>query len=323
MVYYLKPESETLNYLYKLIRSIEHDVIFLSSYFDPLTIKVLINRRIHLERFKPIIVAPFGEFAWSSLGQKYLKKYLFILAAKLTGLYDDVVWRVSSEFEAADVARVLKIGSDSIHITGDLPIKNIPAISENTLPQASDNNALKIVFLSRIVREKNLDFALTILSKVSAKVIFDIYGPTENSSYWTACQELIAKLPDNIAVSYRGNASPQKVFEIFSRYDLFLFPTGGEAYGNVIAESLTVGTPVLLSTETPWRNLHSDGLGWDIDLANIDAFVEVIENYSLLSNEQRLEMRAIVKTKILDRLFNPDVLESNRQLFIKQLNVRQ
>lgn len=319
-VYYLSPKSETLSCLYGLIESTQHHALFLTSYFDPLTIKTLLNRKAHRTMLKPVIVAPFGEFADASFVQKHIKKALFIQAATFFGLYKNVSWRVSSAYEADDVIRILKVGADSIHITGDLPIKNIPEAPVDSPHNSPDQpDGLKIVFLSRIAREKNLDYALKILGQVDALVCFDIYGPTENLDYWKACQGLIAKLPANVKVRYCGNANPDQVIQIFSRYDLFLFPSGGEAYGNVIAEALTAGTPVLISTETPWRNLQADGLGWDINLDNIDAFVKAIDGFALLTDMQRMEIRATVKTKIVERLFDSNVLESNRQLFSKLL----
>lgn len=320
-VYYLSPDSETVADLYRLICSSHHHIIFLTSFFDPFTIKVLLNRKLRTELFKPTIVAPFGEFAWASLGQKYLKKYIYIQMARLLGLYNSVTWRVSSEYEAFDVTKVMKTRAESIHVTGDLPIKCIPEISIDSVPPPSSECAgLKVVFISRIAREKNLDYALKTLSKVRGIVFFDIYGPAENLEYWDECQKLIAKMPANVTVNYLGKVHSAKVIEVFGYYDLFFFPTGGEAYGNVIAESLTAGTPVLLSTETPWRNLQSDGLGWDIPLDEMDAFVDVIDNFSISSEEQRQEKRSAVKTRSLERLFDPNVLESNRQLFIKQLS---
>lgn len=316
MVYYLPPQSSTVKDILNLIVSTPHHVLYLNSFFDPLTIKVLLNRKLRRATFKPVIVAPWGEFAWASLKQKYLKKFVFIQAARLFGLYKKVTWRASSEFEALDIMKVMKIKSDSIHITGDFPIKNIPdMLPDVTFQPPPDCEGLKLVFLSRISREKNLDYALRVLSKVNARVFFDIYGPAENATYWKECQELIGQLPANVTVNYLGSVNPNQVVHIFSRYDLFLFPTGGEAYGHVIAECLASGTPVLISTETPWRNLQGDGLGWDVDLAQMDFFVEIIEKLAILSDDERLKKRAEVKAKIVERLLDPAVLESNRQLF--------
>ena len=320
MVYYLTPQSKTKKDILNLIVNTPHDLLYLNSFFDPFTIKVLLNKKFAKVAFKPVIVAPWGEFAWASLKQKYIKKYIFMQLARMVGLYNNVTWRASSEFEKMDIIKVMKIKSEAIHITGDFPIKNNSDVTpESTLKPSTDCEGLKIVFLSRISREKNLDYALRVLKKINALINFDIYGPAENETYWKECQELIDQLPDNVIVNYLGSVKANQVVNVFSRYDLFLFPTGGEAYGHVIAESLTAGTSVLISTKTPWRDLQVDKLGWDIDLAQIDSFVEVIERLALLSDNERMRMRVEVKSKILERLFDPNVLETNRQLFKMQL----
>ncbi|MFH0898825.1 MAG: NAD-dependent epimerase/dehydratase family protein, partial [bacterium] len=205
-VIYLSPESVTVKYLLNLIESTPHHVLFLNSFFDPLTIKVLLIRKLSGGApFKPVIVAPWGEFAWASLKQKYLKKFFFIHAARFFGLYYDVIWRASSKFEQSDIMKIMKMKADAIHITGDFPFKNIPdSVSDKVLRPLSDDKNLRIVFLSRISREKNLDYALKILSKVKVDVVFDIYGPAENAAYWKECQELIHKLPTHVRVNYLG-----------------------------------------------------------------------------------------------------------------------
>ena len=71
------------------------------------------NRKFHKSTFQPVIVAPWGEFGWASLKQKYLKKIVFIQAAKLYGLYNNVTWRASSEYEALDIIKVMKINNDA------------------------------------------------------------------------------------------------------------------------------------------------------------------------------------------------------------------
>jgi glycosyltransferase involved in cell wall biosynthesis len=318
MVYYLPPQSRSVKNILNLIINTSHSVLYLNSFFDPLTIKVLLNRKFHGATFKPVIVAPWGEFAWASLRQKYPKKFFFIQLARMFGLYKNVTWRASSEFEKMDIIKVMKIKPGAIHITGDLPLKNIASTAPDSNFNLPENHeGLRIVFLSRISREKNLDYALMVLKKVQAKVVFDIYGPVENQTYWKECQKLIGRLPTNVTVHYLGVVHPDQVLNVFSQYDLFLFPTGGEAYGHVIAECLTSGTPVLLSTETPWRNLQSEGLGWDVDLVHEDSFAEIIENLALLNDDDRLKKRTEIKAKILERLLDPVVLESNRQLLKK------
>jgi glycosyltransferase involved in cell wall biosynthesis len=319
MVYYLPPHSITLRDINNLIVGTPHHVLYLNSYFDPFTVKALLNRKLRRKPYKSVIVAPRGEFAWASLKLKYPKKFVFIQVARIIGLYKNVTWHASSEFEETDIMKVMKINKDVIHNALDLPAKLIPNDSPISSVQLTcDHEGLRLVFLSRISREKNLDYALRILSKVKARVFFDIYGPSEDLKYWKECKELISQLPANIKVKYLGSVNPNQVGQIFSCYDLFLFPSGGENYGHVIAESLTSGTPVLISDKTPWRNLQNDNLGWDISLDQMNSFVEVIEKYALMSIDARLAKRALIKAKIIKHLLDPVVLEANRQLFKRQ-----
>ena len=319
-VFYLPPRHVSLKYISNLIKNTPHHVLYLNSFFDPLTINVLLNRKLNGGRSKPVIVVPWGEFGWASLKQKYLKKFLFVQVAKLFGLYRNITWRASSGIERTDIIKVMNAEPEAVHITGDLPIKKAhgrPLEGGSGDPDQSDG--LKLIFLSRISREKNLDYALKILRKVKSKIIFDIYGPDENKVYWKECQDLIKQLPGHVTVNYLGRVDADQVVQVFGRYDLFLFPTGGEAYGHVIAECLTSGTPVLISTETPWRNLSAAGLGFDIDLKHEDRFVETIEKLAVMDRDERSRIRAVIKKNIVERLFDPTILKTNRRLFQKQL----
>jgi glycosyltransferase involved in cell wall biosynthesis len=323
-VYYLSPQTSSFKNLKNLILTTKHEILYLNSFFDTFTIKMLLIRKFGGIAFAPVIVAPRGEFASAALKIKYLRKFIFIQIVRFIGLYKDITWHASSEFEEKDISHRMKIGNNLIHNALDLPTRYIPddSISPVNNPTA-DYNGLKIIFLSRIARVKNLDYALQILSKVKARVFFDIYGTLEDLKYWNECQELIEKLPGNIKVNYLGTVKPDKVVPVFGFYDLFLFPSGGENYGHVIAESLTAGTPVLISNKTPWKNLKKDNLGWDFPLEQSDSFIETIEYCAALSREKKLENRESIKSMILNYLLDPVVLEDNRELFLKRVLVKE
>lgn len=320
MVYYLSPERLNLRVLEELITSTEHDIIYLNSFFDPFTIKVLFLRKLKKFPSTPVIVAPRGEFAWASLKLKYPKKIVFISIARLIGLYLKVRWHSSSEYESEDIINIMKIDPSLIHVALDLPsrILSDPS-SESSAKTIFNPNSLKIVFLSRISREKNLDYAIKVLNGVRANVTFDIFGPAEDKKYWDECKELIKRLPVNINVNYLGSANPLNVLNIFGQYDLFLFPSGGENYGHVIAESLISGTPVLISDKTPWKDLQKENYGWDISLDRIDSFTEVIDSYASLSISERLKKRKSIIERIEKRLFSSIVLEANKSLFFNEI----
>lgn len=329
MVYYLTPENCTVRGMANLIADTPYDVLYLNSFFSPIfTIKPLLARRFGWLPDKPVIVAPRGEFSLGAIRLKYLKKYVYIKIAKLFRLYDNIFWHASSEHEVQDITRVWDSSLSIIKTAGNLPRANKIHIAldlsscaslnrpiDSYIPLSADGADVRIVFLSRISPKKNLDYALKVLCKVKARIIFDIYGPAEDAHYWKGCKELMKQLPANVSVNYLGSVQPDQVASIFSRYDLFFFPTRGENYGHVIAEALSVGTPVLLSDQTPWRGLQADRMGWDIPLEDRDRFVSVIDELSAMTQKERSAWRIHIKQKTVERLTNPQILEANRELF--------
>ena len=128
---------------------------------------------------------------------------------------------------------------------------------------------------------KNIEFLLNILMRVKVKVFLGIYGPIGDESYWNICKTLILKLPNNIIVKYFGDVHPSNVSKTFTQYDVMILPTRGENFGHVIFESLSSGTPVLISDKTPWK-ADINGAVKIIPLYNIDEWVKAIENYTLI-----------------------------------------
>jgi Glycosyltransferase len=314
--YYLPPEACTLTNLGRVVRNTPHDVLYLNSFFDPLTVKVLFMVWLGAIPARRVVVAPRGEFGSVVLRQKYLKKYLFTLAARVLGLYGGITWHASSPHEATDISKVMKVEPAAIQVAFDFAVKDAGLAPAPAKTQSSSGEyVLRVVFLSRVARGKNLDYAIRVLQKVKARVVFDIYGPTADAAYWNECQALMRQLPQNVTVAYRGIVVASEVVNVFSAYDLFLFPSGGEAYGQVIAEALIAGTPVLTSTETAWRNLERDGLGWDLDLSQEDSFVEAIESFAGFSEAERESRRAVVRAGVASRLADPAIREAHYRLF--------
>lgn len=311
-VFYATPDQLTIKQIARLIQHTKFHVLYLNSYFDPVfTIKPLIARRLGLIKSCPVVLAPRGEFSPGALAIKSFKKKLYINFASLLGLYDNIIWQASSEFEKQDIIRVLNVDSSAVFIAKDLPPKN-PVNTRALTLQA--NKTCKIVFLSRISPMKNLDFALQVLANVKSSLIFEIYGPIEDNEYWYTCLEIIKNLPNNIQVNYCGVVTPDQISTVFSGYDLFLFPTRGENYGHVIAESLSAGTPVLISDQTPWQDLVKDNLGWDLPL-NLDAFVGKIEDVALMDANSRLIWRQQVAINSVSKINNKQDIADNIELF--------
>ena len=245
--------------------------------------------------------------------RKKKEKYLFL--ANLFSLYSkNIVWHATSDLEANEISlalkKHLKFNNARIKIA-----QNISPISDKYRIKVIEKNQIDLVFLSRISPKKNLKYALEVLEKCTSFINFDIWGPLEDQCYWEECEKLIEILPSNITVNYKGSIAPPEVPKMLAEYDLFFFPTLGENFGHVIAESLSVGTPLLLSNTTPWINLEYYGVGKDIDLKNIDEFVNFLEEFGRKTIQEKTIMRQQTLAYFSEKFCGDNIVNATYKLF--------
>ena len=315
-VLYLDPNSSSFNNICTTVNLTPHDLIHLNSFFDPLSIKVLLGNKIGKIKCGPIVLSPRGEFGWASLRIRFYKKLVYMLISKLFGFFNGIIWHASTMNEKKDIMKIMRVKEDDIHVAKDLPLPvSQNYVSKPPYEESDSAHALRVVFISNVGPEKNLHYAINILSKVKVQLVFDIYGRIVDEKYWNKCQRLINTLPEHVLASYLGELKPNEVVNTFSKYDLFLLPSGGENYGHVIAESLSSGTPVLISKNTPWLDLESQNLGWDIDLKDMDSFVKIIERMARIDRDEHQYKRNNIRKKIKEILINSSDVEDNKFLY--------
>ena len=323
-VYYASNASLRFLALSRLIKSIDHDVLYLNSFFSlEFSIKPLLLRHMRLIPNVGIIVAPRGEFSPGALMLKRLKKRLYLTFVRAFGLYSNILWQASSTFEETDTKNIFKkitsLIANPIIVAPDLVSYQYDN-SNNTTIRAKRSEALEVVFVSRISPKKNLDGALSMLKGIQGDITFNIFGPAEDQLYWQKCQNICNTLNTNIRVVFHGEVDHARVHDIFGANHLFFFPTHGENFGHVILEALMAGCPVLLSDQTPWRNLDSLGIGWDLPLDRPDKFRTVLKHCVDMDNDEftRISRRAEDYGK--SSLDDPATLEENRHLFRTAFN---
>ncbi len=313
-VFYMSPNRQSLSDFKRLLCLTEYNILYLNSFFSPhFTIKPLLLRRLRLIPAKPLIIAPRGEFSSGALGLKSLKKQLYITAAKVFGLYKGAVWQASSEHEKADIRQWF--GSEAqVIVAPDLP-PVINMADESKAVKDKKKGRLKIIFLSRISRKKNLNGALEMLKGLKGKIEFNIYGPMEDKLYWAECQRIIRGLPENIKVKYRGSIAHDKVGAVMREHNLFFLPTLGENFGHVILEALCGGCPILISDQTPWRDLEEKGVGWDLPLSKPEMFQEVLQKCVDMNDEEYVKWSEKAMEYGIGVTKDAGVVAQNRKLF--------
>jgi len=274
--------------LTKLLRETPHDALWLNSVYDrEFTLPALAARLLGQTRAAALL-SPRGEFAAGALEVKPGKKQVFLSLIRALGLWRRVTVHATNETEAREIAARAPKGTEIV-VAPNLRLMLAPP------PFIPPGDALRVIFVGRIVPIKGLDFALRVLARVRAKVEFEIFGPPEDVVTAGRCEKLAFALPANIVAHWRGAASNEAIVAALADSDLFFLPTGGENFGHAIFEALSCGVPLLISDRTPWRNLKEAGAGWDLPLEDQAPFVEAIETFAALDPEERPQWRAAAR----------------------------
>jgi glycosyltransferase involved in cell wall biosynthesis len=234
----------------------------------------------------------------------------------LIGLHKNLYWLASTKYEFNDIKREFSNVAKKIFIARDLT-PYFANLKKEKLKKRG-KTFFKIIFLSRISPMKNLDFLIKVLSRVKKNIVFNIYGPKEDLKYWKKCQILLANLPINIKVNIHDAIPNEKVINIFSQNDLFVFPTQGEAFGHIILEALLAATPVLLSDQTSWQTDKDKGLQTiplyeDHWLDEINKYIEIPKREFIL---RRRAAYNYAKRVFLENLKS---IDDNKKLFYKAI----
>jgi len=64
-------------------------------------------------------------------------------------------------------------------------------------------------------------------------------------------------------------------------------PSLTENFSYTVLESLQAGIPVLISDQTPWRDLQSQRVGWDLPLENREPWLVVLSSIHNASEGQQ------------------------------------
>ncbi|WP_052343148.1 glycosyltransferase family 4 protein [Saccharicrinis fermentans] len=307
-VFYTTPEYQNLASFKRISKAEVFDVIYINGIYSwKFSILPLMALRNYKGRK---VVASRGMLAQSAIDVKGGKKKIFLKLAKFLNMYKDVVFHVTNDKEKEDVNEALGLGL-SIRVADNLPKKELPL--EKSIHKVGGK--LRLVSLARISPEKNTLFAIEQLAKlehVKGEIVFDLYGQVYDADYWEACQKVMDRLPENIRVSYKGLVDADLVGEKIQHYHVLFLPSRGENFGHVILESLMSGRPVLISDQTPWRDLAKEQCGWDLaldssDSSGIQGWKEVLELLMDMNQEDFDLWCAGARKKAVQFVNNPEL----------------
>jgi glycosyltransferase involved in cell wall biosynthesis len=259
--------------IFDYIKYSKPDFIFINGFFSfHFSIIPMIFKSLGLLKTE-LIVSPRGMLKSSALNFKWKKKKLILSLFKFLNLSKKVIFHATDIQESNDLKKIFK--NAKVIVVSDIPAKS----TANELKLVKEVGKLNLLFLGRIHPVKNLLYILNLLKKINELCLINlsIVGNIEDMIYWEVCKEEIKKMPDNIKIEFIGEVSHMEVSKIISHNHLVINPSLGENFSYTIIESLQGGRPILISDQTPWKDLKDYGAGWDFPLVHVDSFVSSIE----------------------------------------------
>lgn len=296
-VFYVSPENMNPVYVLNLIQNTPHDTIYLNSLFSKLFTVYPLKWKQQGKLKSNIVLAPRGMLRDGALAVKPIKKQLYLLYAKLTGLFQNVHWQSTSSQETAEINK--RVGKQ-VQIS---EVSNLPSAPGNIISIEKQPGVLKLCFIARIVDIKNLNFAIDVLKRIkTSQIIFDVYGPKEDEAYWQLCEQNAKSLRDNIVFNYKSVLTPDAIGNTINQYHALFLPTQTENFGHIIVETLQNARPVIISDQTPWRKLEQEMAGFDLSLTDKLLFVNAIQKLSDLNQEEYNKMNSSCMNYINQKL---------------------
>lgn len=312
-VFYISQENMNSKFILNVIKHTPHDVLYLNSLFSIFFTIYPLTWKVQNKITSKIIIAPRGMLQSNALSVKPIKKKLFLIIAKSLGLFKNVHWQSTSSEETKEIKT--KIGNN-------ICISEISNLPSNTHQQTEfiekKENVLKLFFIGRIVDVKNLNFAIDVLKDVKhCEIFFDVYGPKEDLIYWNKCQNNSTLLPNHIHFKYKSVLKPNEISTTIKQYHALFLPTKTENFGHIISETIQNSRLVIISDQTPWKNLKNKRVGVDINLKNKDQFINSIEQFAGLNQIEFDRMIQNCHSFINEKLNIENIKQDYLKLFSK------
>ncbi len=287
--------------------------------FETIYIHGLFSRHFSIAPLRAVIgmdirkiIAPRGMLRKSAIGIKSRKKRLFLSLAKASGWYKRVTFHATDAQEELDIRQ---------WIAKSAVIKRAPNLPRTLLDRPANARkhigALELVFAGRIAPEKNLAFALQVLSGLTgSSIVLDIYGAVYDEVYHEQCLQMIEAMPVNVSVRFFDPVPSDEVIGLLSRYHALFLPTRGENFGHIILESFMAARPVLISDQTPWKDIEKEGAGHSIPLAHPERYAEKISQWAKMDEVDFDELCRKSFEKAQRFCKDPELIAASKALFL-------
>lgn len=257
-VFYTTPKKQNWKVISREIKSVRPDFVYLNSMFSKYySIYPLLMKKLGVVQGK-FILSPKGMLRPSALNFKPFKKKVFLALFKLLNLHKLVQFHATDLIEAHNIEAYF--GETNISSILDSPAP----LPEQVMLIDKVPGTLKLLFVGRIHPIKQLHLVLEGIKEHQKAITLTVVGTVENENYWNACKSIIESFDNSNTVNIIGELTHDKILSLINEHHILTLPTMGENFSHAIYEALSSGRPVLISDQTPWRNLTDYNAGWDI-----------------------------------------------------------
>ncbi|HZX57864.1 MAG TPA: glycosyltransferase [Mucilaginibacter sp.] len=230
----------------------DFDVVHIHAWWNLVSV---LSCWVALRRGVPVIVSPRGTLSAYSFTNKndLPKKIIHNLIGK--SLLKRSTIHVTSDREKEAMELLVK----PKHIFNIPNFIALPDKVSNAPAKADDH--LKLIFLSRIEEKKGLEILFDALANVTIPYHLTIAGDGD-AIYVDGLKSLAEKNGISGQISWVGFQTENK-FNLLQQHDLMVLPSYDENFGNVVIESLSVGTAVLISDNVGLAAyVEQNNFGW-------------------------------------------------------------
>ncbi|MDH2373880.1 glycosyltransferase [Cobetia sp. 3AK] len=212
---------------------------------------------------KPIVVSPRGSLGEWCFNQGSRFKTLWINIF-FKPFIKHIYWHVTADYEKEDIKRVFPFVNDNQFIV--IPNGVDKFSDEPCRVEALENHIgmelpkKYILSVGRIDKKKGFDYTIKALSDLDEDIHLIIAG----SDYGE--KEYLIGLSRDMGLETRvhfvGQVNGIMKAALYENATIFMLNSRHENFGNVYLESLSYGTPVIASDNTPWNMLDENKVGF-------------------------------------------------------------
>lgn len=258
-----------------------------------------------------VVLSPRGMLtAYSQHNRSsFSKKLLHKLMGKKLLQYCHI--HATSIQEKRDILEIIKPRSitvipNLVNLTSEVPGTKYQVSSRNNLKSPS----FKLIFLSRIEEKKGLELLFDALSLLDINWQLTIAG-SGKEEYLSGLRAKTLSLRLNERINWIGQVSDQDKYELMAKHDILVLTSFNENFANVVIESLSVGTPVLVSDQVGLSDyVKKRQLGWICALEPNDIKEKLINAYHAQEARKKIGQLA---PEIIRKDFDDQIL-ANRYL---------